>query len=66
MGNARKNQTKHVYFLEDMVNDDGHVMFEAETAYPVQNNLIENEDLLRVSLDDIWVDFRVEFQPEAE
>lgn len=61
MGNARSNK-KTVFFFVDMKNEDEQIIFFKDMAYPVEDGLIKNDDNLSIGIEDIWVDFRVEFQ----
>lgn len=61
MGNARENK-KTVFFLMDMRNEDEKIIFHKDTPYPVERGVITNDENLSIGLEDIWVNFRVEFQ----
>ena len=51
---------KVVFLEENTVNDEGLVIFSADIPYEVDNRgNIENEDSLKVPMNNIWVDFRV-------
>lgn len=66
MGKARQMRKKYIFLNENMLNEDNIVIFEADVAYLVENNLIGNQGGVRISTEDIWVDHRIEFEPEAE
>jgi hypothetical protein len=62
MGNSLKVIKKTVFLFEDMKDDVGVTIFKAETPYVVENNMISNESNMKVAVDDIWMDFRVEVE----
>lgn len=52
---------RRVVFLHDnMIDEHGKEIFQAEIPYAVLGNVIVNEDNLAIHIQDIWVDYRLE------
>lgn len=51
---------KVIYLNENMGDENGNEIFQADIPYKIENGFIENEDGLKISLNDIWVDFSLE------
>jgi hypothetical protein len=49
-----------VIFYENMTDDNGLVIFQADIPYLVENEIVENEDGVKVKIDEIWVDHHFE------
>lgn len=51
---------KKIVLLENnMIDEHGRVIFEADIPYKVEDGFIENEDCFKIFLEEIWVDFRL-------
>lgn len=46
-----------------MIDENELEIFQADIPYEVEGGYITNEDGLKVSLNEIWVDFRLEHIP---
>ncbi|AXH71167.1 hypothetical protein BSP36_123 [Bacillus phage BSP36] len=50
---------KYLILQENMVDDDGIVIFEADIPYAVEYESIMNENEVEVLLEEIWVDYTI-------
>jgi len=48
-----------VFLINNMLDDNGTVVFQADIPYTVTGNLIINEDNFAVHIADIWVDYHL-------
>lgn len=53
---------KVVYLEDNMIDEHGREIFQADIPYKVSKNKICNEDQLSLLLHKIWVDFRLVHQ----
>ncbi|WP_156476282.1 hypothetical protein [Bacillus nakamurai] len=50
---------KYVILLENMIDDNELVIFDAGIPYAIENNVIRNENTMTIPLKDIWVEFEI-------